>query len=99
VGATFPAAAVLTIAAGTPLETMVPLIQRFLIPTDPVAHPTPLLSGQELMAGLNLPPGPRIGHLLAAIQLARAEGEITTAEEALAWAGRLVEEERIKDKG
>ncbi|UBF29445.1 CCA tRNA nucleotidyltransferase [Kovacikia minuta CCNUW1] len=92
VGATFPAVVVLAIAAGTPMEAMIPLVQRFLNPDDPVAHPIPLLSGQDLMAGLNLSPGPRIGQLLAAIQLARAEGKIVTAEEAMAWAGELVKE-------
>ncbi|MGA7936604.1 MAG: CCA tRNA nucleotidyltransferase [Kovacikia sp.] len=97
VGATFPAVAVLAIAAGTPAEIMIPLIQRFLIPTDPVAHPIPLLSGQDLMTRLNLPAGPRIGHLLAAIQLARAEGKLVTAEEALQWAARLVKEEMVRD--
>jgi len=57
-----------------------------LLPNDPIAHATPLLSGQELMAALNIPSGPRIGKLLAAIQLAHVEGTVMTAAEAISWA-------------
>jgi len=90
VGATFPALAILAIAAGTPLEAISMLIRRFLNADDPVAHPTPLLTGQDLMSALNLVAGPRIGQLLAALQLARAEGKITTREDALALAADLI---------
>jgi tRNA nucleotidyltransferase (CCA-adding enzyme) len=91
VGAAFPAVAVLAIAAGIPFDAVQPLIQRFLTPDDPVAHPTPLLTGQDLMTTLNLPAGPQIGRLLSEIQLARAEGTITTATEALELARDLAE--------
>lgn len=89
-GTTFPAIALLAIAIGTPVAAIVPLVNRFLTPGDPVAHPTPLLTGQDLMTALNLPAGPRIGKLLAAIQLARAEAKITTPIEALQLAETLV---------
>ncbi|MBW4695769.1 MAG: CCA tRNA nucleotidyltransferase [Lyngbya sp. HA4199-MV5] len=89
-GATFPAIALLAIALGTRMEAIVPLIDRFLTPDDPVAHASPLLTGQDLMTTLNLPAGPRIGRLLAAIQLARAEAKITTTTEALQLAATLV---------
>ncbi len=89
-GATFPAIALLAIAIGTPVAAIVPLVNRFLTPGDPVAHPMPLLTGQDLMTALNLPAGPRIGKLLAAIQLARAEAKITTPIEALQLAATLV---------
>jgi tRNA nucleotidyltransferase (CCA-adding enzyme) len=42
------------------------------------------------MTALNLPAGPRIGKLLAVIQLARAEAKITTPIEALQLAETLV---------
>ncbi len=90
VGATFPAVTVLGIAHGIPLEAIAPLIHRFLTPDDPVAHPVPLLTGQDLMSALHLSAGPRIGRLLAAIQLARAEGRIATVEEALELAANLI---------
>jgi len=90
VGVTFPTIALLAIAMGIPLESMAPLLHRFLIPDDPVAHPIPILSGQDLMTALQLPAGPRIGRLLAEIQMARAEGKIHTADEALQLAARLL---------
>ena len=90
-GATFPAIALLALALGTPLEAIAPLIQRFLTPGDPVAHATPLLTGQDLMTALRVSPGPRIGRLLAAIQLARAEAKVDTAAEALQLAADLID--------
>ncbi len=80
------------------MEVMDMLIRRFLTPSDPVAHPIPILSGQDLMTSLSLPAGPRIGRLLAAIQLARAEGTVTTAEDALALAKQFLRDEE-KNKG
>lgn len=90
VGAAFPALAVLSVAMGTKIETIAPLIDRFLSPHDPVAHPTPPLTGRDLMAALKLPPGPKIGQLLEAIQLARAENKLQTREEALELAKKLL---------
>lgn len=50
--------------------------------------PSPLVSGDDLMAELGLAPGQRIGELLEAIREAQAAGEIATREEALALAKR-----------
>ena len=61
------------------------LLERYLNPEDPVAHPRPLISGRDLIQGLGLAPGPQIGELLEAIQLAQAEGVIRQREDALAW--------------
>jgi tRNA nucleotidyltransferase (CCA-adding enzyme) len=90
IGAAFPALAVLGIASGVPLTTISPLIQHYLTPNDPVAHPLPLLTGRDLMAHLKLPPSPTIGHLLEAIQLAHAEGKIGSQLEALEFAKTLL---------
>lgn len=87
-GVVFPSLVVTAVATGTLSEDLLPLIDRFLTPDDPIAHPTPLLSGQMLMTTFQLPPGPRIGKLLTAIQLAQAEGEISTIDEALQWVKR-----------
>jgi poly(A) polymerase len=54
-------------------------------PTDSVRPPR-LLTGDDLMAALSLPPGPTVGRLLADIQEAQAAGEITTREQAIAFA-------------
>ncbi|MBD2365946.1 [cytidine(C)-cytidine(C)-adenosine (A)]-adding enzyme [Leptolyngbya sp. FACHB-402] len=90
IGAVFPAIALLGLAMRIPVETVRRLVDRFLDPTDPVAHPHPILTGQDLMTGLRIPPSPQIGRLLAALQLARAEGKITNREEALAFAQTLL---------
>jgi tRNA nucleotidyltransferase (CCA-adding enzyme) len=74
-------------AEATPLVTMA---HRFLDASDPVAHPQPLLTGQDLMVALKIPPSPQVGRLLAELQLARAEGRVADREEALALAADLV---------
>jgi len=52
--------------------------------------PTSLVSGDDLMAELGLPPGKRIGELLEAIREAQAAGEVGTRGEAIMLARRLV---------
>jgi tRNA nucleotidyltransferase/poly(A) polymerase len=52
--------------------------------TDLLAPP-PLLSGNDLMELLQLPPGPQIGELLEGLCEEQAAGDIRTREEALAW--------------
>jgi len=93
VGHTFPALAVLAIAQGIPQAALQSMLQRYLDPADPVSHPHPLLTGQTLMAELGLPPGPRIGQLLAEIQLSRAEGKIHSPADALKLAASLVQQQ------
>lgn len=85
-GDVFPALAVLAVAAGVPLATIAPLVERYLSPDDPVAHPVPLLSGETIMSALQLAPGPQVGELLTALAIAQAEGCISTPEEALQFA-------------
>jgi tRNA nucleotidyltransferase (CCA-adding enzyme) len=86
VGAAFPAWVLVSIAKGTELRAIQPLVQRFLTPSDPVAHPVPPLTGRDLMTVLQLSPGPQIGQLLEAVQLAQAEGQIHSYQEALDFA-------------
>jgi tRNA nucleotidyltransferase (CCA-adding enzyme) len=86
VGAVFPAFALFALASGIELETISPLVARFVDPDDPVAHPQPLVDGKALMAALNLSKGPHIGRLLTAIQIARAQGKISTPQEAIKFA-------------
>ena len=47
-----------------------------------------LVTGHDLITTFHLDPGPMIGVMLDGIQEARAAGEVTTREEALALAGR-----------
>lgn len=86
VGIVFPALVLVAVAVGIPIEGIATLCDRYLTPSDRVAHPTPLVTGKDLMQALNLPSGPQIGQLLTAIQLARIEGRISTAAEALEFA-------------
>ena len=58
---------------------------------SPARGPQRLLTGHDLMQCLGLPPGPRIGRLLEQIDEARAAGEVTTRDQALALAVKLSE--------
>jgi tRNA nucleotidyltransferase/poly(A) polymerase len=49
-------------------------------------HPeAPLLTGQEVMHSLGVPPGPTVGRALEALEEARADGLIRDRDTALAW--------------
>ncbi|HEY9901213.1 MAG TPA: CCA tRNA nucleotidyltransferase [Candidatus Sericytochromatia bacterium] len=90
VGSIFPALAVLAVAEGMSVDAVAPLMSRYLNPEDRVAHPKALITGNDLMRSLNIPPGQQIGKLLLEIQLAQAEGKISTREEALALAAHII---------
>lgn len=91
VGIVFPVLAVLAVAAGVAIDEISLLINRYLDADDIIAHPTQLVSGNDLMEYLNLPRSPRIGQILKEIQLARVEGRIATREDALKLAAELVD--------
>lgn len=86
----FPAVVVVAIAVGAPWPSIVPLVEEYLNPDSPIAHPTPLVSGQQLMQALSLSSGPVVGQLLAALELAHAEGQIATPEDAIGLAHTLI---------
>jgi len=90
VGIVFPALVVSAVALGMPVEAVATLIKRYLDPDDRVAYPKALITGNDLMGSLNLPAGQQIGKLLGEIQLAIAEGKISTPEEALDFAVQLI---------
>lgn len=50
--------------------------------------PRNLIDGHDIMQALDLPPGPKIGQLMAAVREAQAVGEIETREQALSFAAR-----------
>jgi tRNA nucleotidyltransferase (CCA-adding enzyme) len=54
-----------------------------------VRPPAPLLLGRHLLA-LGVPPGPRVGEILRAVYERQLDGAITTADEAIAEARRLL---------
>ncbi|HZP26712.1 MAG TPA: HD domain-containing protein, partial [Dehalococcoidia bacterium] len=55
---------------------------------DSLVAPARLVSGHDLMQELQIEPGPTLGRLLESVREARAAGEVTTKEEALALARR-----------
>lgn len=91
VGSVFPALAVLAVASGVSVNSIAPLSDRYLNPSDRVAHPTLLVNGNELMKALNLPASPQVGKLLTEIQVARIEGKISCREDALKFAAQLLD--------
>ncbi|MBD2306658.1 CCA tRNA nucleotidyltransferase [Chroococcidiopsis sp. FACHB-1243] len=90
-GVVFPAIVILAIVQGTSTDSLSSLIHRYLNPKDPVAHPTPILTGNDLMKALQLSPSPLIGEMLLQIQLAQIEGKISTVEEAIAFAAKRLD--------
>lgn len=62
------------------------------------AAPARLVTGDDLMAELDIGPGPVVGRLLAAVDEAHALGEVTTREEALALARRQLAETAVASK-
>jgi poly(A) polymerase len=53
--------------------------------------PAQLLRGDELAVALQIPTGPRVGELLEALAEAQYAGELSSAEQALAYARKLIE--------
>jgi len=65
------------------LET---LIDRYFNPEDLVAHPQPIITGNDLINNLNLKPSPVIKKILTEVQIAYIEKKIKTKDEALNFA-------------
>lgn len=61
---------------------------------QPPERARPLLNGHELMRALEIEPGRIVGELLREIHEAQAAGDISTPEEALALARRILAERR-----
>jgi putative nucleotidyltransferase with HDIG domain len=68
------------------------LFDAYFFQQEEVVKPIRLLNGRQLMAAFHLPPGPKIGALLSAVEEAQAEGRVRTAEEALTLARTLLSE-------
>ncbi len=98
VGNDFPLLIVLAIATGVELVRLVDLIDRYLDPHSQVAHPTPLVSGHDLIRSLSITPSPLIGKFLTEIQLARIVGKISTSDEAIEFARELLTASKLNSK-
>jgi poly(A) polymerase len=64
------------------------LLRAYFVHPAEAVKPAPLLKGRDLMAALDLSPGPEVGRLLRLIEEAQASGELRSREEALAFARR-----------
>lgn len=82
----FPTLMLLARVAGVALEAIAPLCDRYLNPDDSLVYPQPAISGNTLIAALNLPKGKLIGTLLTEIQIAQIQGKVTTEAEAIDFA-------------
>ena len=60
---------------------------------EAIVVPSKLIDGHELMRSLTLQPGPSIGTLLEAIREAQAAGVVSSREEALQLARKIIERE------
>ena len=85
VGQIFPTLAIFALAHDLTEDLILMLVDRYCNHQDKVAHPQPLLSGNDLIKSLQIPPSPLIGELLTEVQLAYIEGKISNKEEAIAW--------------
>jgi tRNA nucleotidyltransferase (CCA-adding enzyme) len=86
VGAAFPALVLWMLVMKHSIAELHPFLNAYLDPDSLIAHPKPLVSGKTLMDSLSLLPGPHIGELLTALELAQADGKIKTSEQAIALA-------------
>jgi tRNA nucleotidyltransferase (CCA-adding enzyme) len=86
----FPLLMARAIALETPGAIINPLIDRYLDPTDPIAHPQCLMTGNDLLRELNLKPSRLIGELLTEIQVAQIESKVTTFQQAIDFAHAIL---------
>ena len=59
---------------------------------DQVVSPPRLIDGHQLIEALHIEPGPQVGEILQAVQEGQVSGRINNRDQALALAGRLIEE-------
>jgi tRNA nucleotidyltransferase (CCA-adding enzyme) len=90
VGNNFSLLLAIALTNGVELASLKYLIDCYLDPDSQVAHPTPLMSGHQLMQALALPPSPTIGKLLTEIQVARITEHVATAAEAVEFAKKFL---------
>lgn len=76
-------------ARGRPTAALCAELDRYWQVVAPLLAAPPLLDGATLMAALDLPPGPALGRVLAALRTAQLRGEIATPTEALARAKEI----------
>ncbi len=86
----FPVFALLASVLVGNLTTIASLLHRYFNPADPVAHPKPLITGNDLIRELDIKPSPKIGKLLTEIAIAHIEGKIKTVSQAYLLAKNIL---------
>lgn len=85
VGNIFPNLAIFALAHDISPDLIIILLNRYLDNHDYVAHPQPLITGNDLMDSLKIPPSAFIKQLLTEVQIAYIEGKFTDKNGALQW--------------
>jgi hypothetical protein len=67
------------------LDTLSLVLDSYYRRRSELVDPEPFIDGDRLMTEFGLRPGPQIGVLLEGLREAQAAGEVTDAQEALAW--------------
>lgn len=88
-GKVFPVFALFALSMGINKNTVASLFISYLDPNNIIAHPRPLLKGNDLIDHLHLKPSPIIGKLLTEVQIAQIEGKVKVFEEAIDFAKKL----------
>ncbi len=68
------------------VNTVVTLLEAYFVQPEQVVRPVALISGDDVIEVLSVPQGKRVGEVLEAVREAQASGEVTSREEALAFA-------------
>ncbi len=74
------------------LGLMSEMLSAYFERREEIVAPPPLVTGDDVMAALNLQPGKQVGVILDAIREAQAAGEVATKEEALELAKQVISE-------
>ncbi|MEL4896012.1 CCA tRNA nucleotidyltransferase [Crocosphaera sp. Alani8] len=82
----FPIFALVALAKNIDNDLIVQLINHYLDPQDQLAHPSPLITGHDLINNLQIKPSPQLGQILTEVSVAQVEGKICTKKEALKFA-------------
>jgi putative nucleotidyltransferase with HDIG domain len=80
-------------------ETLALMLGKYYREPNVVIAPPQLIEGRALMQALNLPPGPRVGELLEVIREAQADGQVTTRDEAIAFARKTLSRKNLTEDG
>lgn len=72
------------------------LLEAYFESPEQIVRPPQLLNGDDLMTELGLKPGRQIGQLLEAIRETQAEGQLSSREEALAFAREWLSDKNNK---